>query len=89
MRVEGTPGGRASRQGLDGMTAHALLSHQSIRRKRERGSHPELDEAAAAGIHGSSAVHLSTTAIVVAVLEHIAALAGYALRGFQHGGRLP
>jgi hypothetical protein len=48
-----------------------------------------LDEAAAAGIHGSSAVHLSTTAIVVAVLEHIAALAGYALRGFQHGGRLP
>jgi hypothetical protein len=34
------------------MTAHALLSHQPIRRKRERGSHPELDEAAAAGIHG-------------------------------------
>ena len=29
-RVEGTPGGRASRHGLDGMTAHALLSHQSI-----------------------------------------------------------
>jgi hypothetical protein len=36
-----------------------------MRRKRERGSHPELDEAAAAEIHGSSAVHLSTTAIVV------------------------
>jgi hypothetical protein len=46
------------------MTAHALLSHQSIRRKRDRGSHPELDEAAAAGIHGSSAVHRSTTAIL-------------------------
>jgi hypothetical protein len=56
------------------MTAHALLSRQSVRRKRERGrSHPELDEAAAAGIHGLSAVHLSTTAIVVVVLEHIAA----------------
>jgi hypothetical protein len=33
-----------------------------------------LDEAAAAGIHGSSAVHRSTTAIVVVVLERIAGL---------------
>src|ERR1700733_5067699 len=72
MRVEGPPGGPASRQGLDGMTAHALLSHQSIRRKRERGSHPEMDEAAAAGIYGSSGRRLDPTTSGGGVLEHIA-----------------
>jgi hypothetical protein len=53
MGVEGTPGGRSSRQGISGVTSHTLLREQPIRGKGEDGPYPESDKATTAAIHGA------------------------------------